>query len=45
MQLQNAFLTTSILRHFNFFKFLKIETNVLNKAIKTIFYQFNKKGH
>ena len=37
MQLWNAFLTISILRHFNFFKSLRIEMNVSNKAIKVIF--------
>ena len=45
MQLQNAFFTISILYYFNFFKFLRIETNVLNKIIKIIFCQFDEKDH
>ena len=45
MQLQNAFFTISILRHFDFAKFLKIETNVSNKAIKIIFCQSDEEGY
>ena len=45
MQLQNAFFTTLILRHFNIFKFLKIETNASNKTIKIIFCQFDEEDH
>ena len=45
MQLQNTFLTVSILRHFDFFKFLKVETNVSNKTIKIIFCQFDEEDH
>ena len=45
MQLQNAFFTISIFRHFNFFKFLNIETNISNKAIKVIFCQFDEEDY
>ena len=45
MQLRNAFLTILILCHFYFFKFLRIETNILNKTIKIIFYQFDEEDH
>ena len=45
MQLRNVFFTILIFHHFNFFKFLKIETNTLNKTIKIIFYQFDEEDH
>ena len=45
MQLQNAFFTISIFCHFDFFKFLKVETNVLNKVIKIIFCQSDEEDH
>ena len=45
MQLQDAFLTASIFRHFDFFKFLKVETNVSNKAVETIFCQSDEEDH
>ena len=38
MQLRNAFFTILIFYHFDFFKFLKVKTNVSNKIIKIIFY-------
>ena len=45
MQLQDAFFTISIFRHYNFFKFLKIETNILNKAIEIVFCQSDEEDH